>query len=79
MYVLPDGKMVNFLFRVNGIRGFSAEYKNAVTARLETLPVKVLPLERILKSKKAIRRDKDLNHIREIEKFLKQRKKVEAL
>lgn len=79
VYVLPDGKLVNFLFRVNGIRGFAAEYKSAVSARLETQTVKALPLERILKSKKAIRRDKDAIHILNIEKFLKERKKFRAL
>jgi hypothetical protein len=79
VYVLPDGKMVNFLFSVNGIKEFGAEYKNAVTAKLEGHSVRVLPLERILKSKKAIRRDKDAIHILHIEKFLKQKKRLDAL
>ena len=79
VYVLSDGKMINFLFQVNGIGPFSSEYKKAVNAKLESLTVKVLPLKRILKSKKAIRRDKDLNHIVEIEKFLKQKKKADRL
>jgi hypothetical protein len=79
LYILSDGRPVNFLFSVNGVRNFAAEYKNAVTAKLEGLSVKVLPLERILKSKKTIRRDKDAAHIFEIEKFLKQKKKLDAL
>jgi hypothetical protein len=76
LYVLEDGKVVNFLFSVDGLRGFAAEFKNAVTARLEGIEVKLLPLERVLKSKKTIRRDKDLAHIRLIENVLKGRKKL---
>ena len=79
VYVLPDGKMVNFLFKVNGVGSFGAEYKKAVRAKLDGYPVKALPLKRILASKKAIRRDKDANHILEIEKFLKRKKEYEAL
>ena len=75
VYVLADGRVVNFLFRVDGIRSFAAEYPNAISARLEREAVKVLPLERIMKSKKAVLRDKDRLHILQIERFLKGRKK----
>ena len=78
LYVLEDGRVVNFLFSVDGLRGFAAEFKNAVTAKLEGIEVKLLPLERILKSKQTIRRDKDLAHIRLIENVLKGRKKLEG-
>jgi hypothetical protein len=75
LYVLADGRVINFLFRVDGIKSFDSEHKNAVVARLENQPVRVLPLERILKSKKAILRDKDKLHILLIERFLKCQKK----
>lgn len=78
LYVLADGKVVNFLFSVDGLLGFADEFKRAVTAKLEGIEVKLLPLERILKSKKMIRRDKDLAHIRLIENFLKGRRKLEG-
>src|SRR5690349_19434930 len=52
LYVLEDGKVVNFLFSVDGLRSFAAEFKNAITAKLEGIEVKLLPLKRILKSKK---------------------------
>lgn len=78
LYVLADGKVVNFLFSVDGLLSFAAEFKNAVTAKLEGIEVKLLPLERILKSKKTIRRDKDLAHIRLIENVLKGRRKLEG-
>lgn len=76
LYVLADGRVVNFLFRVDGIKSFSTEYKNAIVARIENQAVKVLPLERILKSKKTVLRDKDKLHILLIERFLKCKKKL---
>jgi hypothetical protein len=74
LYVLEDGKVVNFLFSVTGLRSFAAEFRAAVTRKVDGLEVKVLPLARILKSKKTIRRDKDLAHIPVIEKVLRGRK-----
>lgn len=76
VYVLSDGQVVNFLFSVNGLRSFAHEYKSAVWKKLEGLRVKVLPLERILKSKRTIMRDKDLLHIHYIERMLKARKTI---
>jgi hypothetical protein len=52
------------------------EFKNAITAKLEGFEVKLLPLKRILKSKKTIRRDKDLVHIRLIENVIRARKQA---
>jgi hypothetical protein len=71
LYVLEDGKLVNFLFAVTGLRKFAAEYKDAVTRKIEGVAVKILPLERVLKSKKTILRDKDRVHIPLIENVLK--------
>jgi hypothetical protein len=76
LYVLEDGKVVNFLFAVTGLRGFATEYRDARTFEMEGQRVKVLPLERILKSKKTILRDKDLAHIPHIEQTLKALKKL---
>jgi hypothetical protein len=79
LYALADGRLVNFLFTVHGVRDFDAEYKNAVDAKIEDETIKVLPLERILKSKKTVLRDKDRTHILLIERFLKGRKKLKGL
>jgi hypothetical protein len=76
LYVLEDGKVVNFLFSVTGLRSFAAEFRHAVTRKLDGLEAKVLPLARILKSKKAIQRDKDLAHIPLIETVLRGRRKA---
>lgn len=77
LYVLADGKVVNFLFAVTGLRSFATEYRNALTGKMEGLLVKILPLPRILKSKKAVMRDKDLAHIPHIERVLRARKKLD--
>jgi hypothetical protein len=79
LYALADGRLVNFLFRVDGVRSFDAEYKNAVDAKIEGEPLKVLPLERILKSKQTVLRDKDRLHILHIKRFLKGRKKLKGM
>ena len=76
LYALADGWLVNFLFRVDGLKGFAAEYLHAVNAKIDGEAVKALPLERILHSKKTVRRDKDLLHIFHIERFLKGRRKT---
>ena len=78
LYVLDDGKVVNFLFEVTGLNSFAAEYRNALTLKMEGLKVKVLPLARVLKSKKAIMREKDIAHIPHIERALRARKKLEG-
>jgi hypothetical protein len=78
LYVLEDGKVVNFLFEVTGLRSFAAEYRHALTGKMEGLKVKVLPLVRILKSKKAIMRDKDIAQIPHIERVLKGQKKLKG-
>jgi len=78
LYVLEDGKVVNFLFEVTGLKNFAAEYRHALTLTMDGLKVKVLPLARVLKSKKAIMRDKDLAHIPHIERVLKAQKKLEG-
>jgi hypothetical protein len=77
LYVLEDGKVVNFLFSVTGLKNFAEEYRHALSLKMEGLAVKVLPLARILKSKKTILRDKDILHIPHIEKVLKAQKKLE--
>jgi hypothetical protein len=78
LYALADGRLVNFLFSVHGVKDFNTEYEGAVEARIEGEPVKVLPLERILQSKKTVLRDKDRLHILQIERFLKGRKRLKG-
>ena len=57
---LSDGKLVNFCYRIGGVSAFRTEYRNAETYLWEGVEVRVLPLARIIRSKEAAGRDKDL-------------------
>lgn len=73
---LEDGVPVNFVYEVTGLGKFANERKHTVTTLLHDHEVPVLKLERILKSKQAIRRDKDELHILHIREFLKVKKQA---
>ena len=73
---LEDGVPVNFVYEVTGLGKFANERKHTVTTLLYNHEVPVLKLERILKSKQAIRRDKDKLHILHIREFLKLKKQA---
>lgn len=75
---LADGTPVNFVFEVTGLKGFAAEFKNAEALEFHGKRIPVLKLERILKSKEAIRRDKDLAHIIQIRNLLRCRRSLAA-
>jgi hypothetical protein len=76
VYVLSDGRVVNFLFSIGGLGSFDREFRTGLWARIEGKRVKVLPLRRILESKKTILRDKDKLHIFLIERFLRGEKRA---
>ena len=65
-----DGTPVNFVYEVNGLGTFQKELKNSVPLPFRGKKIPVLKLERILKSKEFIKRDKDLAHIIQIREFL---------
>lgn len=60
---LSDGSTVNFLYHVDGLHSFHAEYRRAKKVRWLGEEVAVLPLERIYASKKFVGRPKDLAHL----------------
>ena len=76
LVVLTDDTAVNFGFRVDGLRSFAYEYKRARKMNWCGQRVSVLPLKRIYKSKKTIRRPKDLGHLVYLEQAMKLQKKV---
>lgn len=45
--------------RCDGLEDFAAEYEDAVDSDIEGIPVKLLPLDRIIASKRAANRPKD--------------------
>lgn len=73
---LADESLVNFLYRVDGLNTFDWEYRRGVKVRWMSEEVVVLPLARIIKSKEAIRRPKDLAHLPLLNQTLKLKKKL---
>jgi len=72
---LTDGSLVNFLYRVDGLRSFDTEYKHALFVRWQGTRVPVLPLERIYRRKKFVGRPKDLAHLPLLKQILSIEKK----
>src|SRR5436305_3098013 len=60
LYELRDGTQVNAIFQPDGLRSFDAEWKISRWGELENIPVKILPLRRVIASKRAAKREKDL-------------------
>lgn len=59
-YELPDGTQVNCIFHPDGLQSFEREYRRCHVGRLEGQSVRILPLGRIIASKRAANREKDL-------------------
>jgi len=68
---LSDGSIVNFLYEVQGRRGFQYEYQHAQRVRWLHPVVAVLPLARIDASKKFVGRPKDLAHLPLLEQTMR--------
>ena len=60
VYELSDGTQVNVIFKPDGLRSFDREWKGALWRELDQVAVRVLPLNRVIASKRAANRDKDL-------------------
>ena len=60
VYELSDGTQVNAVFKPGGLRSFRAEWRACRLRRLEGVPIRVLPLSRVIASKRAANRDKDI-------------------
>lgn len=71
---LRDGSLVNFLYRVDGVASFATEWRRAIEVPLHGSTVKVLALERIIRSKEFVGRDKDLAHLPLLKNILAARK-----
>ncbi len=70
-YELSDGTQVNAIFQPDGLRSFTAEWKSSRWGELENVPVKVLPLRRVIASKRAANREKDLAVLPILERTLR--------
>jgi hypothetical protein len=74
MYGLVDGSLVNFIFGMTGLKKFAEEYVGAREILWKNLKVRVLPLERIYKSKHDSAREKDMAHLPLIKRVMLGRK-----
>ena len=72
--VLRDGALVNFLYRVDGLASFATEWKRAVEVTWCDGPTKVIGLERLIRSKEYVGREKDLAHLPLLRRVLASRK-----
>ena len=75
---LVDGSIVNFIYRVDGLRGFSYEFKRAKRLRWLGATVAVLPLPRIYRSKQTVGRPKDIAHLPLIAQTMALKKRTET-
>jgi hypothetical protein len=74
---LEDGTPVNFVYEVDGLKSFKSEVRNTERLKFHDKIIPVLKLERILKSKESIGREKDLAHIVHIRNLLRCRRAAE--
>jgi hypothetical protein len=71
LYELSDGTQVNAVFHPNGLRSFETEWKGCRTGRLEGVPLRILPLRRVIASKRAANREKDIAVLPILERTLR--------
>jgi hypothetical protein len=75
-YELSDGTQVNAVFKPDGLRSFDTEYKRCSLATLGGTKVRVLPLDRVIASKRAAGREKDLAVLPVLERTLRLRRRL---
>lgn len=75
---LVDGSIVNFIYRVDGLRSFGYEFKRAKRLRWLGATVAVLPLPRIYRSKQTVGRPKDIAHLPLIAQTMALKKRTET-
>lgn len=78
LYELSDGTQVNAVFAPDGLRTFAAEWKGSSEGKLEGVPIRILPLRRVIASKRAAGRDKDLAVMPVLLRTLRMAKRLEA-
>jgi hypothetical protein len=78
LYELSDGTQVNIILRPDGLRSFEIEWKKCVEGKIEGVPVRLLPLDRIMASKRAAGRPQDIAALPAIEETLRCAKKLKS-
>ena len=75
---LSDGSLVNFIFSMTGLKRFALEYDHSHNIFWNGMWIRVLPLERIYKSKHDSAREKDIAHLPLLKRVMRARKRVGA-
>lgn len=76
VYELSDGTQVNAIFQPDGLRSFEAEWSKCGLGRLEGVRVRILPLSRVIASKRAAGRDKDFAVLPILERTMRLAKRI---
>jgi hypothetical protein len=77
VYELSDGTQVNAVFQPNGLRAFESEWKGSREGKLDGVPVRILPLQRVIASKRAANREKDIAVLPILERTLRLSKRMQ--
>src|SRR6185369_16343903 len=75
VYELSDGTQVNAVFSPDGLRSFETEWKQCRIGKIEGVSIRVLPLARIIASKRAANREKDIAVLPILERTLRMEKR----
>jgi|SRR6266850_3468526 len=78
LYELIDGTQVNAVFKPTGLGSFAAEWKHCRRGQLDSVPVRVLPLNRVIASKRAANREKDRAVLPVLERTLRLMKQMQT-
>ena len=68
---LRDDHRINFVYRIDGLLSFGTEWKQAIRLEWAGVDVKVLPVDRLIRSKEISNRPKDLIHLSVLRDCLK--------
>ena len=71
------GIQLNFMFRLHGVKSFESLKPRAAEAYFGTARILIADLDDIIRSKRALRRDKDLAVIRILEKTRDEKEKAQ--
>jgi hypothetical protein len=78
LYELSDGTQVNAIFQPDGLKSFETEYRQCLVAVLAGRRIRVLPLRRVIASKRAAARDKDLAVLPILERTLRLSRRLKS-
>lgn len=65
-----DLERIDVVLTAHGLRDFATEYEGSVVREVDGIPLRILPLERVIASKRATQRPKDLAALPSLEATL---------